>query len=78
MVELLLRWLPVKQRKIEPVVFEVAVHAIFAVRILHGQARVISAICRKMLGNLLVALETFEGRRAGAELVAGCTLYRAC
>jgi len=75
-VELLLRRLPVKQREIETVMFEVAAHAIFAVGILHGQPRVISAVCSEMLGNLFVTVETLEGRGAGAELVAGCALRR--
>ena len=73
-VELLLRWLPVDQGEIDTVVFEMAAHTIFAVGIFHGEARVISATCGEMLRNLLVALETFECRGAGAELVAGRTL----
>ncbi len=76
-VELLLRWFPVNQRKIETVVFEVAARAIFAVGIFHGEARVISAICSEMLRNLFVALETLERGSAGAELVAARTLRRA-
>ena len=76
-IELLLRWLPVDEREIETVVFEMAAHAIFAVGIFHGESRVISATCGEMLRNLLVALETFERRGTGAELVAGRTLRRA-
>jgi hypothetical protein len=77
-VELLLRWLPVNERKIKPVVFEMAVHAICATGIFHAEPRVISAICSEMLRNLFVTIETLERWCAGAELVAARALPGAC
>ncbi len=62
------------QRKIKPVVFEVAAHAIFAAGIFHPEPRVISTVRGEMLRNLLMALETLERRRAGSELVAARAL----
>ncbi len=76
-IDLFLRWLPVNQRKIKPVMFKVAAHAIFAAGIFHPEPRVISTVRGKMLRNLLMALETLERRRGGSELVAARALRRA-
>ena len=65
------------QRKIKPVVFEVAAHAIFAAGIFHPEPRVISTVCGKMLRNLFMTVETLERRRAGTELVTARALRRA-
>lgn len=77
MVELLNGRVPVDQRKILAIVFEVAAHAILAIGILHPQLRVIALFCRQAVCDFLVAFQAFEGWRAGAELVAGVALGRA-
>lgn len=61
---------PVNQRKIHAVVLQMAAHALFAVRILHLQPRMVAPLLGKQLRNFLVATKAFEGGRAGAELVA--------
>ena len=44
MVELLLRWLPVNQVEVFPIVIQVAPHAVLAIGIGHSEARVITVI----------------------------------
>ncbi len=56
------------------VVFEVASNAIFAVWIAHLKLGVIAEFGGEGMSDFLVALKTFEGGSAGAELVAGGTL----
>jgi hypothetical protein len=74
MIELLERRLPMDERKILAIVFEVAPHAISAVRILHPEKRVVALMRGQTVRDFLVAFEAFEGRRAGSELVAGVAL----
>ena len=75
-IELLQRRFPVNQRKIRSIVFQVASHAVFAIRIFHLKPRMISAALGEQGGNFLVAVETPKNRRARAELVATRTLRR--
>ncbi len=75
-IELLLRRIPMDQRKIRAVMFQVAPHAIPAVRILHPQLRVVTCFRRQSPRNFLMAFQTLERRRAGPELVAGSALRR--
>lgn len=70
MIELLERWLPMNEGKIRAIVFQVTPHAILAIGIAHSQLRVEAFMCRQTLCNLLVAIQTLEGRRARAKLVA--------
>ena len=77
MVELPERWLPVHQRKVGSIVFEVAAHAIIAIRILHSNLRVETAMIGQSLCDLFVAVEALERRRACTELMAGGALRRA-
>ena len=74
MIELLLRWVPMHESEVYAVVLQVAAHAIPAVGILHAQLCVKSPAHRQALGDLLVAIETLKGRRAGAKLVTGGAL----
>ena len=76
MIELLFRRFPVDQREILSVVFQMAAHAIFAIRILHLQARVKSVLPGDGLSDLLVAIQALEGWRAGAEFMATGALRR--
>ena len=77
-VKLLLRGLPVNQRKINPIVFQMAAHTVFAAGILHPEPRVISTVSRKTLRDLFVAVEALECRSARTELVASRALSRSC
>lgn len=62
------------EAEIFPVVLEVAAHAIFAVGILHLQAKVVTVFASEGLGNFFVAMEAFESRSACAKNVAGVAL----
>ena len=73
-IELLPRRFPVNEREIRSVVLQVAPHAIFSIRILHLEPRVVSPVLREQAGNFLVAVETLEGRRARPEQMATGTL----
>src|SRR3984957_8977020 len=77
MIELLERRLPMDQRKILTIVFEVAAYAITAVGILHPEKRVVALMRRQAVRNFLVTFEAFERGRAGTELVASVALGRA-
>lgn len=67
----LFHWsLPVNQREVGSVMLEMAAHTILAVGIFHLQLRVISPLLREQLGDLLVAIQTFERGRAGAKFMA--------
>lgn len=70
MIELFFRRLPMNQLEVRAVVFQVAAHAVFAIRIRHRKARVIPVLRGEGLSDLLVAIQAFEGRRAGAKFVA--------
>ena len=71
----LLDWnVPVNQVKINSIVFEMAVHAIFALRILHLQSGVITVFFRKGLGDFFMAVEAFEDRGFRAEHVTAVAL----
>lgn len=74
MIELFERRFPMDERKILAIVFEVASHAVSAVRILHPQKRVVALMRGQTVRDFLVAFEAFECRRAGSELVAGVAL----
>ena len=76
MIELLRWMLPVNELEIHPVVLEVAAYAIFAVGVFHLELRVIAPLFRQQLRDFLVAVQTFEGGRAGTEFVAARTLRR--
>jgi hypothetical protein len=68
---------PVDEREIHAVVFEMASHAVLAVRIAHSEPRVIPMIRCKPLRNLFVTVEAFECRCARSELMTACALGRA-
>lgn len=68
-IKLFLRWLPVDEREIQAIMFEVASDAIFPVRITHAEARVVPMIRRQPLRDLFVTVEALECRRAGPELM---------
>jgi hypothetical protein len=70
-VELFDRNIPMNQMKISSVVLEMAVHAVFALRILHLQSGMITMFFRKCPGDFLMAIQAFENRGFGSELVAG-------
>lgn len=56
------------------VVLQMAANTIFAVRIGHLKLVVVSVLGAEILGDFLVAIQTFKGGRAGAKLMATCTL----
>ncbi len=56
------------------VVLEVAAHTIFAIGILHLQAKVETVFAGEGLGNFFMAIEAFELRSACAKNVAGVAL----
>lgn len=56
------------------IVFQVAVHAIFAIGIAHLHVGVVAVLIGKGLSDLFVAIETFIGRSAGAEHVTTIAL----
>lgn len=58
------------------VVLQVATDTVFAIRIGHLKPRVIPVLCGQALRYFLVAVEAFECRGAGAELVAARALGR--
>jgi hypothetical protein len=60
----------VNEIKSKSVVLQVAVHAIFALRILHLKPRVIAVSLRECLGNLFVAIQAFESRSLGSKFMA--------
>jgi hypothetical protein len=59
------------------VMFEVASHAVFAVRIFHLNLRVVSVFGLQPLGNFLVAIEALKRGDARPKLVAARALCRA-
>lgn len=65
------------ERKILAIVFEVALHAVLAIGILHPEKRVVALMRGQTVRNFLMAFEALERRRAGSELVAGVALGRA-
>jgi hypothetical protein len=73
-IELLEGRFPMNQLEICAIVVHVAPHAIGAVGILHPNLRVESLIACQSLSDFLVAVQTFECRRARPELVAGRAL----
>ena len=75
-VKFLLRRLPVDKVVILPIVFQVAPNAILPVRVVHLNLRMVSVLPGKGLCNFLVALDTFEGWRAGPERMASGALCR--
>ena len=75
-IELFERHLPMDQIEIESVVLQVAAHAIFALRILHLETRVIAVVPCKRLSDLLVALDAFECWSVRAKLMATRALRR--
>jgi hypothetical protein len=77
MVELLEGRIPVNERKIYAVMFEVAPHALTAVGILHAKLRVESPMGCQPLRDLFMAVEAFECWCARPELVAGRALRSA-
>ena len=76
-IKLFLFRFPVDEREIHAVVFEMASHAVLAVRIAHSQARVIPMIRRKPLRNLFVTVKALECGRARSELMTAGALDRA-
>lgn len=69
-IELLEGWLPMNERKIRAIMFEVASHAVPAIGIFHSELGMEALVYRKTLGNFLVAFQALERRRTGAKLVA--------
>lgn len=59
------------------VMFEVASHAVFAVRISHLNLRVVSMFGLQPLSNFLMTIETLKRGSARSELVAARALRRA-
>lgn len=78
MIKLFLRRLPVDETEIHAVVIEMASHAVLAVRVTHSEPGVIPMIRSKPLRDLFVAVEALERGCARSELMAACTLSRAC
>lgn len=76
-VKLCLRRLPMNEMEIFAIVFQMAAHAFLAVRISHLNLGVITMLGLKPLGNLFMAIQALEGRRAGAELMATSAFRRA-
>ncbi len=76
MIELLQRRFPMNQRKIRPIVLQMAPHAVPPIGILHSQKRVIALMHAQPLRNFLMAFQTLERRRAGPKLVARIALRR--
>ena len=74
MVELLQWRVPVDERKLFTVVVQMAADAILAIGVFHFQPRVIAMLFGERARNFLVTLKTFEGRRAGSELVTAGAL----
>jgi hypothetical protein len=74
MVEVLFRWLPVNEVEVLSVVFQVAAHAIFALRILHLKAEVKAVFVRQGFRDFLMAIEAFKCGSTRTEDVAGITL----
>jgi hypothetical protein len=64
----------VNQIELLPVVLQVAVHAIFSIRILHLHMEVIAVFVGEVFGDFLVAVEAFKCGSAGPENVAGVAL----
>jgi hypothetical protein len=75
-VELALWWIPVQQREICAVMFQVASDAIPSVGIRHAQAAVITMARRQILRHFLVAVQTLERWSFCSELVATRALRR--
>lgn len=73
-IELFLRRLPMNQAEIFAVVVEVTAHAISSIRVTHLQLRVVAVLSGEPLRDFLMAIETFESRRAGSKLVAAGAL----
>jgi hypothetical protein len=69
MIKLFLRRLPVDEVEVFAIVFEVAAHTIFPIRIAHLKLGVISMIRSEPLGHFFVTIQAFESRSAGAELM---------
>ena len=75
-IELFHRRFPVDQRKIHTVMFEMAVHAVLAIGILHFQFGVITPAFRQQERNFPMAGETFKRWLAGAKFMALRALCR--
>jgi hypothetical protein len=73
-IKLFLRRLPVGQVEILAVVFQVAAHALFPIRIPHLNLRVIPVFRSEPLGHFFMTIETLEGWSAGAELMTARAL----
>lgn len=63
------------EAEIHTVVIEVAADAILAIGILHLDLGVIPVLRGQSLGHFFMAIQAFESRRAGAELVAAGALH---
>ena len=63
------------EAEIHAIVIEVAADTILAIGILHLDLGVISVLRGQSLGNFFMAIQAFESRRAGPELVAAGALY---
>ena len=74
MVELLDGCFPMNQRKILAIVFQMAAHAIPAVRIAHLQLRVVSLLRGQAVRDFLMAFQALEGGSARPELMARAAL----
>jgi len=65
----------VDEAEIQAVVIEVAADTIPAIGILHLDLSMIPVLRGQSLGHFFMAIQAFESRRAGAELVAARALY---
>ena len=63
------------EAEIHAIVIEVAADTVFAIGILHLDLGVISVLRGQSLGHFFMAIQAFESRRAGAELMAAGALY---
>ena len=63
------------EAEIHTVVIEVAANTILAIGILHLDLGMIPVLRGQPLGHFFMAIQAFESRRAGAELVAARALY---
>lgn len=74
MIEFLEGGLPMNERKILAIVFEVAAHAVPAVGICHSQKCVVSLVRGQAVRNFFMTFEALESWCAGSELVARIAL----
>jgi hypothetical protein len=75
-IKLLCGRLPMDEREAFAVVIPVTPHTVLPVWVLHLEPGVIAMVLGEGSCNFLVAVQAFEGWRAGSELMAARTLSR--